>query len=363
MRFFTWHGCVVLGVSLVGCSGLASAPPYDGPVGWLSDRAVEFSVEHEGAVLATHEPLRAIEARERALDVERQRAGAPLLVEGHRLTVLSMHPEGPTLTYRVRIEGLASDLEGRIDAYPDALRPPLDAHPRTTLTRAERGLSVVVFIGQMDTEKLASDDLGFGTRERFERGLAGAGYVSDAKGRFSRPDGVEVTVFGPEDWPFRATDQAPGPAGARLEGALQTAQVVFINGHASQSTVERLLDPEVWMNARTTLLVLDVCFGYGKYVRGVLEASTEARGPDRLEVVSVPGRVVTGSEASLFVLLEALTERETRPWVSILGTMNTLADARAQAREAAVAPYLEPPERYGVAGVSASSTRSAGSAR
>jgi hypothetical protein len=336
---------------LVGCSGLASAPPYDGPVGWLSDRAIEFSVEHEGAVLATHEPLRAIEANERALDVERRRVGSPLLVEGHRLTVLSMHPAGHTLTYRVRIEGLASDPEGRVDAYPDALRPPVDARPRTTLIRADHGLSVVLFIGQMDTAKLGPDDLGFGTRDRFERGLTGAGYVAEAPGRFSRPDGVRVTVFGPEDWPFRATDEAPGPAGERLEEALRTAQVVLINGHASQSTVERLLDPDVWMNARTTLLVLDVCFGYGKYVRGVLEASTEARGPDRLEVVSVPGRVVTGSEASLFALLEALTAPATRPWVSILSTLNDLAEARSSLRAQAVAGHLEPPEVYGVAGV------------
>jgi hypothetical protein len=105
------------------------------------------------------------------------------------------------------------------------------------------------------------------------------------------------------------------------------------------------------MDARTTLLVLDVCFGYGKYVRGVLEASTEARGHGRLEVVSVPGRVVTGSEASLFALLEALTSPETRPWLTILRTLNDLAAARANARASAVAGHLEPPEVYGVAGV------------
>jgi hypothetical protein len=261
MRFRKWHGCFLLGLSLLGCSGLASAPPYDGPVGWPSDRAVEFSIESEGAVLASQEPLGAIQARERALDVARRRDGAPLLVEGHRFTVLSMHPAGQGLTYRVRIEGLASDLEGRVDAYPDTLRPPVDARPRTTLTRSEGDLSVAVFIGQMDTETLEPDDLGFGTRDRFERGLAGAGYRADANGRFSRPDGVDVTVFGPDAWPFRATDEAPGPAGARLDEALRTAQIVFINGHASQSTVERLLDPEVWAGAATTLLVLDVCFG------------------------------------------------------------------------------------------------------
>jgi hypothetical protein len=157
---------------------------------------------------------------------------------------------------------------------------------------------------------------------------------------------VRVEIVDPDGF---ALEGDTASKAAVIGSMLARHEVVYLNGHAFQSGLEALWDPGSYApSSRYRVVVLDVCWSYFAYLKKVLRAA----GPGRVEVVAVPGRVVTGSVDSFAWLMAALVAGVESAggdtWLGLVRRMNDLAEDRARTRGGVIDPVLREPEVYGV---------------
>ena len=252
-----------------------------------------------------------------------------------------------------RAEGLASPLG-------EEERPAYDA-------LAEDGvLEVAAAFGQMREGTLAADDHGLWSAARFLLALEQMGFRRDPDGppwqdghRYTRRLGallVRVDVAGPDV--FRLEDQEG--ASELLRGLVAGYDLLYLNGHAYQESLDVLGDPAARDPRHAyRLLVLDLCWSYQLYAAPALAAAPGGS----LHVVGSAARVTTGSVESFLALLEhvlygarAAADPGLPPaasWYEILFEMNELAAARLEERAANgfAEGNFALPEHYGVSGL------------
>ncbi len=206
---------------------------------------------------------------------------------------------------------------------------------------ADGRLQVVAVFGQIERGPLRSEDAAWWSLSMLEAALREAGFEGESPLTRSR-DGLEVSVrlVGPEA--FRL-DDSPSERARAIAHLIRPHEVVYFDGHALLHGWGALGEASNH-DSRYRIMALDLCWSWSLYTRPILDAAPNTH------VVNARNRVVTGSVDSFIALLAHLIEGRA-PWRPILRDMNTLAEARADARRSDVGPELRPPEAYGVSGL------------
>lgn len=380
----------VLLLALCSACSKPFTPMSHGVTGYVSDRAWEIdadvygalpsqpstSVNSPGANVQTSLDQKVTDDLERVASIL-QNEGRPLLLDRAqvdfdvRTSSTNEKSSGP-VSWHARVQSLATyaEVPDGAAAYTSDARalfhlPPPEAYrtrPGYGQLAADGVLEVGVLFGQMSEGDLAATDDGLWSQRAFEQDLAAHGYA-----KLDRPGSawatwessigslrVSVDVAGPEVFPLLGdADQAR----STLRSLVASHELVYLNGHANQESLDALGDPQAFEPATYRVVVLDLCWSYFLYSRPALDAAPWGQ----THVVNASGRVITGSIESFSLLLHGVTksasesmqgsDSESPTWIDLVRAMNEQAAGRAEARRGKVIADLEPPELYGVSGV------------